>query len=82
MKRIGYLGSCPTPYCGSIEGYFCVKCRHYVADCRCGDCAGGCACEGEDYGKWWAGAGERRFRETQLALAMQAAPPVGEQKEA
>lgn len=67
MKRIGYLGRCSTPLCGSIEGYFCVRCRHYVIECRCGAHAGGCTCEGIDYGSWWASTGERRKIEQRLA---------------
>jgi len=66
-KLIGYLGTCPTPYCGSIDGYFCVKCRHYVTECCCGDYSGGCTCKGEDHGKWWASTGERRSLQRLLA---------------
>mgnify|MGYP001087098275 CR=1 FL=1 len=66
-KLIGYLGTCPTPYCGGISGYFCVKCRHYVTECRCGDYTGGCECQGDDYRRWWASKGERRIMEQELA---------------
>lgn len=63
MKRIGYLGQCNTYSCGGIAGYFCVKCRHYVSHCACGDNTGGCVCE-DDH--WWAGKGERKHLEMRL----------------
>jgi len=62
---VGFLGSCGTPYCGGIEGYFCVLCRHYVAECRCQG-ADGCTCEGDDYGQYWASTGERPFMRYKL----------------
>lgn len=68
MKRIGPLHSCSTPFCGLVLGYFCVKCRHYVTSCRCLSNEGGCTC-GDDYRKWWAGPGERRILQQQLAAA-------------
>ena len=52
-NKLGWLGSCGTPYCGRVDGYFCEKCRHYVTYCRCGANTGGCTCRGEDYGKHW-----------------------------
>lgn len=56
MKRVGYLESCSTEYCGGVEGYFCVVCNHYLADCRC--TPGNCACL-DDIG--WASTGERKY---------------------
>lgn len=61
-KRVGYLGSCGTPLCGGISGYFCVRCRHYVADCLCSPAWCGCA---DDQG--WASEGERRVILAKLA---------------
>jgi len=80
MRRIGYLGSCPSPYCGGIHGYFCMKCRHYVTTCRCGFNEGGCQCEEEDYGMWWAGQGDQRMKELELAKANSVldTPPAGD----
>jgi len=66
-KLIGPLQSCTTPFCGLVIGYFCVKCRHYLTECRCGYHSQGCACRGNDYRKWWAGPGERRALERELA---------------
>ena len=71
-NRMGHLGTCETPYCGAIDGYFCVKCRHYVTDCRCGLWTGGCDCEGENYGKWWAAEGERKETMARLAAMLDA----------
>jgi len=53
-KKIGFLGGCATPYCDGIDGFFCVRCRTYVATCRC--TPGACRC-GTD--RYWAGAHER-----------------------
>lgn len=65
---VGYLGHCGTPYCGSIDGYFCVKCHHYVVTCRCrGNDSIGCTCEGQDYERYWASEGERPMLRKQLA---------------
>ena len=66
MKRklIGWLGSCSTPYCGAVYGYFCVRCRHFVETCACGDSGDGCPCPDR---KGWAGKGERRQVSLQLA---------------
>ena len=54
VRLIGLLGSCPVPECGGVDGYFCVKCRHYVVDCRC--TPGLCECGNYAY---WASTGER-----------------------
>ena len=54
MSRIRERFTCETEYCGSAYKLFCVKCRHYVVDCRCQP--GRCECGVEDY---WAGLGER-----------------------
>ena len=69
MKRRSFLsgGTCATPYCGWVNGYFCVKCRHYLSDCACKANYGGCACGTNRY---WAGAGERKEMRTRLALDM------------
>lgn len=48
--------TCETPYCGSVNKYFCVKCRKYVLNCRCGVNCAYCACEDH---KYWAARGER-----------------------
>ncbi len=56
MKRIGHLGTCEIPYCGSIDGYFCVRCRHYVVFCTCGAHCLFCACPDSAA---WASNGER-----------------------
>lgn len=53
-RLVGFLGSCGTPYCGGIIGYFCVRCHRYVSDCRCSPAS--CACHDS---KGWACAGER-----------------------
>ena len=53
-SQIPQAATCQTPYCGSVYKYFCVKCRHYVEDCRCQP--GYCACETRE---WWAATGER-----------------------
>lgn len=63
MKRIGYLGVCANEYCGSIEGYFCVRCRHYCMDCRCGFNFMDCACHDD---KFWASEGERKMMQEEL----------------
>jgi len=71
-KLVGYLGNCGTPYCGGIFGYFCVKCRRYVAECRCGDYSRGCSCPEDKNNRYWAGPGERKvLRELLLADEMQ-----------
>jgi hypothetical protein len=60
MKRVGFLESCSTYDCGSVHGYFCVRCRHYVATCRC--TPGWCDCrttDGKVDDSGWAGTGER-----------------------
>jgi hypothetical protein len=54
MSKIPSWGSCETPYCGSFDKFFCVKCKHYVVDCRCQP--GFCSC-GTD--RYWAAIGER-----------------------
>lgn len=54
-KRVGYLGSCGTPLCGAVNGYFCVRCKHYVSDCLCSP--GYCLCANDE---GWASGGERR----------------------
>lgn len=64
MKRVGYLGTCGTEYCGSIEGYFCVVCRHYCTDCLCHDNRWGCWCP-SDIG--WASTGERKDTERRVS---------------
>lgn len=61
-RRVGFLGSCGTPYCGGIEGYFCVRCEHYVQDCRCQP--GLCDCGN---GAGWASQGERPMVRERLA---------------
>jgi len=66
-KLLGYLGECGTPYCGGIYGYFCVKCRHYLTNCDCFSNEGGCTCDDDNYGKWWASTGERRMLREALA---------------
>lgn len=62
-KRVGWIGTCPTPYCGRVEGYFCVRCRHYTSYCACGYNYGGCSCEDRNF---WASTGERRELEERL----------------
>lgn len=66
MKRrlIGFLYSCSTPYCGGVDGYFCVRCRHYVSTCLCKFNSGGCSCGTDEY---WASAGERKMLRQKLA---------------
>lgn len=61
-KLVGFLYSCSTPYCGGVDGYFCVRCRHYVMDCLCTPSQ--CACP-DDEG--WASTGERRAVLAKLA---------------
>jgi len=53
-KKLGFLGTCPTPYCGGVEGFFCVRCSRYVADCRCTPSE--CSCADSRY---WASTRER-----------------------
>lgn len=53
-KLVGFLGSC-TEVCGGVHGYFCVRCRHYLVDCRCTPAH--CEC-GDSQG--WASQGERK----------------------
>jgi len=65
-RLVGFLGSCGTPYCGSIEGYFCVKCHRYVSECRCGSNNRGCKCNNLAY---WASNGERKICRHNLLLA-------------
>lgn len=57
MKRVGWVGTCPTPYCGAIYGYFCVRCHHFTSDCGCKYNYSGCECDNKD---GWAGEGERK----------------------
>ena len=56
-KRVGWLGVCSTPYCGSIHGYFCVRCRHFTSECACQANSMFCECEDQE---GWAGEGERK----------------------
>lgn len=53
--------TCGTEYCGAVHKYFCVRCRHYLQDCRC--TPGNCSCENND---GWARHGERSFVRAQL----------------
>ena len=69
-RRVGYLGTCGTPYCGGIEGYFCVKCRKFVAECHCGFSSEHCDCNNKRY---WASHGERPMARQRLA---QDTPPA------
>lgn len=62
-RRLGYLGTCQTPYCGAIEGYFCIACKHYVSECWCRVNSGGCTCPDEIYGRFFASLGERKQQE-------------------
>ena len=69
MKRVGYLGSCPTYDCGGVDGYFCVRCRHYVTDCRCTPDWCSCALpDGRPDTSGWASTGERRYVRERIGL--------------
>ena len=67
MTRIGWIGTCPTPYCGRIEGFFCVRCRIYTSDCACKYNWGGCRCNDK---RWWASKGERKQLTEDLAKVL------------
>ncbi len=62
--------TCETPYCGTVDKYFCVRCRHYVTFCRCSG-PSGCSCPGPTViqEKFWAGPGQRRMLRDKLAAA-------------
>lgn len=73
-RLVGFLYSCETPECGGVDGYFCVRCRHYVTDCRCS--RGWCECrlpDGTCDDSGWASKGERRFIKVKLATLDQEA---------
>ena len=59
--------TCATPLCGTIEKYFCVRCRHYVSTCGCrfNDYFNPCECPDD---KGWAAAGVRPIIRKQLGI--------------
>ena len=67
MSEVPQYSSCDTPYCGGIHKYFCVRCRHFVIDCRC--TPGTCNCDGHTY---WASKGERPALRALLAATNKA----------
>ena len=65
ISSVPEWSTCETEYCGSVWKLFCVKCRHFVIDCRC--CPGICECETNHY---WAAKGERTEMRKLLELGI------------